>query len=309
MKRLRLGTRSSPLALWQAEYVRDMIRRDEPECDVALVHITTQGDKMLTAALAQMPGKGVFVKEIEDALLADRIDAAVHSAKDMPTELPDGLTLTAFSRRADPHDVLLTRKPAAFADLPVNACLGTGSLRRQSQLLAVRPDLQFVEFRGNLETRYQKFLESDAAGLVLAQAGITRLAWTDRPYAPLPYDISLPAPGQGALAIETRADDPVTRRLLERVHDADTAAAVMAERAFLAGLGGGCQAPIAALGTVDGPRLSLVGVVLMPDGSRAVRGRREGPAVQADELGAALAESLIQQGAAEILATLAGEAG
>jgi hydroxymethylbilane synthase len=304
MNIVKLGTRSSPLALWQAEHVRDTLQAAHSDCKVELVHIKTEGDKILTASLAQIGGKGVFVKEIEEALSDGRIDLAVHSAKDLPTELPDGLTLSTIPDRADPHDVILTREPLEFADIPKGACLATGSLRRQSQLASARPDLTFCEFRGNLETRYQKFLESDTAALVLARAGVDRLEWSDRPYSILPYEVCLPAVGQGALAIEIREDNTNIRTLLEPLHHADTAAAIAAERGFLSGLGGGCQAPIAALGTVDGDSITLQGRVLAPDGTRTVQGDISGVTTDAAQLGGELARMLLEQGAADILAEL-----
>ena len=304
MKLVRLGTRGSPLALWQADYIQAALQQQHPDCRVEIIRIKTEGDKLLTASLAHIGGKGVFVKEIEEALLINKIDLAVHSAKDVPTELPAGLEISCIPERADAHDILLTRDGRDFADIPDGALIGTGSLRRRAQMQAARPDLRFIEFRGNLETRYQKFLDSEAAGLVLAQAGDERLGWTGRPWTALPYTVCLPAVGQAALAVETRAEDTAIRDLLSPLHHTPTALAVTAERSFLSALGGGCQAPIAAFGLMKQTVLTLEGAVLSVDGARCFRELDTGTPHEAAALGAALAMRLLQQGAAEIISEL-----
>lgn len=305
---LRLGTRTSRLATWQAEHVADALRQSWPGLEVELVPFVTQGDKTLDKPLPEIGGKGLFTLELEAALLDGRIDLAVHSLKDLPTDDPDGLTVGATTRREDPRDVWISPSGAALADLPDGATVGTSSLRRGAQLLRVRPDLVIRSIRGNVETRIRKVEARDAydAG-VLALAGLHRLGITDRAAAVLDLDTMLPAPGQAALGIQVRAGDEAVGRLVGALDHAETRAAVTAERAFLAGLGGGCSAPIAALGTVDGDTLHLRARVVSTDGARTVEVEQSGAfdtahaAAAGDALGRAAADAARAEGALALL--------
>ncbi len=297
---IRLGSRGSKLALWQAEFIQaDVARRTGRP--VEIVRIKTTGDMILDVPLARVGGKGLFVKEIEEALLSGRIDLAVHSMKDVPTDLPAGLEIAAITRREDPRDAFVSAKYARFEDLPRGAKLGTSSLRRQTQLLAARPDLKVESLRGNLDTRIRKMEEGQYDAIVLAAAGLRRLGWEKKITHFIPEGVSLPAIGQGALGIEIRSDDRVTRDAIAHLSDRDTAFAVRAERGFLKRLEGGCQVPIAAHGRTDGDALVVDGLVGRPDGTQIVRGRREGSVSEPEALGIALAEDLLARGAREIL--------
>ncbi|HEX5044925.1 MAG TPA: hydroxymethylbilane synthase [Candidatus Polarisedimenticolaceae bacterium] len=308
MERLVLGSRGSALALWQARHVAGLLRAAHPGLQIEEVIIKTEGDRMTEQALSVLGGKGVFVKEIEDALLEERIDLAVHSMKDMPTEMPQGLGFAAVPRRHDARDALLTTDGRDLAALPPGAGVATGSPRRRAQLLASRPDLRMTEVRGNVDTRVRKLKEGQFAAMVLALAGIERLG-IDVPRNPLPLDLCVPAVGQGALAIETRVDDARTRALVQVLDHGETARAVAAERAFLARLGGGCLAPAAAHARVAGPHLLLEGVVADPDGSRVLRDRESGPVEEAAALGERLAARLLAAGGAAILRDVREAAG
>lgn len=308
---LRLGTRGSDLARWQAEHVADLLRGHRKDLDVAIVVITTTGDRVLDSPLAQIGGKGLFTKEIEEALLDGRIDLAVHSLKDLPTLLPEGLTLAAVLSRTDPRDVWIAASGRGLADLAPMSRVGTSSLRRQAQLLHARGDLRIETLRGNVPTRLKKALEGEFDGVVLARAGIERLGFLAHVTEVLSTELILPAPGQGALGIEARVDDRETCALLASLEDPATRAATSAERAFLQSLGGGCQVPVGALAlAVPGApgSLRLEGMVADPAGVRLLRGARTGAADRARDLGEALAADLLQRGAGEILAAL-GEAG
>lgn len=287
--------------MWQAEFVRDEVARRTGR-PVEIVRIKTTGDVILDVPLAQVGGKGLFTKEIEEALLAGSIDLAVHSMKDVPTDLPTGLEIAVITRREDPRDAFLSNCSARFADLPKGARVGTSSLRRQTQLLAMRPDLSIVQLRGNLDTRIRKLDEGQFDAIVLASAGLRRLGWESRIVELLPTEVSLPAIGQGALGIEIRSADAGTRAAIDFLNDRDTALAVRAERAFLRRLEGGCQVPIGAYGRVEGDEIALEGMVGRPDGSLIVRGGRRGGASDPEALGRDLAEDLLTRGAAEILA-------
>jgi hydroxymethylbilane synthase len=306
--RLVLGSRGSALALWQARHVAGLLRAAHPGLTIDEVIIKTEGDRMTEQALSVLGGKGVFVKEIEDALLQERIDLAVHSMKDMPTEIPQGLGFAAVPRRHDARDALLTTDGRGLAELPRGATVATGSPRRRAQLLAVRPDLRMTEVRGNVDTRVRKLKEGQFTALVLALAGIERLG-LQAPRAPLPVEVCVPAVGQGALAIETRTGDARTRALVAVLDDPETARRVEAERAFLARLGGGCLAPAAAHAQVRGGELVLEGVVADPDGSRLLRDRASGPVEQAGVVGEELAARLLQAGGAAILREVREAAG
>jgi hydroxymethylbilane synthase len=295
---LVIASRGSELALWQAHWVHAQLTALGHECRIEIVRTT--GDRITDAPLAKVGGKGLFTKEIEEALLDGRADLAVHSLKDLPTELPDGLALAAVPRREDPYDALVGRK---LADLPAGARVGTSSPRRAAQLRRLRPDLAIESVRGNLDTRLRKLDEGQYDAIVLAAAGLKRLGWAARIAEILPPEIMCPAVGQGALAIETRSAGEGWDACVPLDH-AETHSAVAAERTFLRALGGGCQVPIGAHAIVDGASVHLSGLVIAADGSAAVQGEREGEAANAAQIGAALAADLLQQGARAILEAL-----
>ncbi len=299
--RLRLGSRGSPLALWQANHVASRLGKAWPGLAVDITIIKTEGDQRTDIPLTASFGKGIFVKEIEDSLLGGTIDLAVHSLKDLPTETPEGLVLAAIPERYDARDALVCRSARRIEDLKPGALVATGSPRRQCQLLHARPDLKFTLVRGNVDTRLRKLDEGQFDALILAVAGIERLELTQAPYTPIPFSLCLPAPGQGALAIETRADDLETRRLVSPLGDANTASSVAAERGFLAALGAGCLAPAGALATVAGTVLVLEAMVGYPDGRSQKRDRIEGAPGDAVALGADLARRLFDAGGDLIL--------
>lgn len=308
MTRVVLGTRGSALALWQARHVAALLRAAHPGIEIEELILHTEGDRRTEQALSLLGGKGVFVKEIEEALLEERIDLAVHSMKDMPTALPEGLGFAAVPRRHDARDALLTAEGGDLESLAQGALVATGSPRRRAQLLALRPDLRMIEIRGNVDTRVRKLKEGQCAAMVLALAGIERLG-IDVPRAPLPLTVCVPAVGQGALALETRAGDARTRALVQVLDHPETAWAVAAERAFLAHLGGGCLAPAAAHAIVQDGALVLDGVVADPDGSCALREREAGPVAQAIALGERLASRLLAAGGSAILRQVREAAG
>jgi len=285
---LRIGSRGSPLALAQARAVRDRLAAAHgvDAERIVIEAIRTTGDRIQDRPLAEAGGKGLFTKEIEDALLAGTIDLAVHSAKDVPTVLPPGLVLSAFLPREDARDVFISRKAKTLADLATSAVVGTASLRRQAMVKRLRPDLAVITFRGNVETRLRKLDEGQADATLLALAGLKRLGLADIAVTILSVDEFLPAVGQGAIAIETRADDAATRALVAAVDDADTACALAAERAFLAVLDGSCRTPIGGHATLAGDRLHFRGLIVRPDGSEAHEATRTGTRAQAVALGA-----------------------
>ncbi len=299
--RIRLGTRGSPLALWQARHVRERLAARHPGLSIEIIEVTTTGDRNLAQPLAEIGQEGLFTKEVEEALLSGRIDVAVHSCKDVPTALPPDLALAAVLERVQGGDVLISKGRIPLAKLPPGAVLATGSLRRQAQLLHYRRDLSIVNLRGNLNTRFRKFQESDWAGMVLAEAGVARLEMQDQITERISADVLLPAVGQGALALETRADDAETLGLVSPLRHAATADAVAAERAFLHRLRGGCQIPVGALATVSGERLRLEGVIASLDGALLYRDAMEGRRNEGTALGIALAEELLAQGARAVL--------
>jgi hydroxymethylbilane synthase len=302
---VRIATRGSALALWQANHVRDRLIAAEPGLTVELVVLKTRGDKILDRALSEVGGKGLFVKEIEEALLEGRAEIAVHSMKDLPAEIPEGLVLAAVPEREDPRDALVMPLGGAVrsvSELPPAARVGTSSLRRVCQLRAVRPDLDLVPLRGNVDTRLRKLDAGELDAIVLACAGLRRLGYGARITVALPPTESLPAIGQGALAIQARTDDAATRARLAPLAHRATALATAAERAFLARLEGGCQTPLAAHAVLDGEQLSIEGLVGSPDGREIVRGRSSGVASDGEAVGRGLAEELLGRGAARILA-------
>jgi hydroxymethylbilane synthase len=300
VRRLRIGTRASQLALWQANWVKSELERVYPGIEVELVKIKTMGDKILDVPLAQVGGKGLFVKEIEEAMLRGEIDLAVHSMKDVPTEFPEGLGLVVTTKREDPRDAFIS-DGVTFSELRQGARIGTSALRRQAQLLKARPDLEMVIIRGNVETRIRKLKEDNLDAVILAAAGLNRLGFTDVVTELLDVDFSIPAIGQGALGLECRLDDQATIEALAFMNHADTAAAVAAERALLKRCEGGCQVPIAAHGTVSGDTLTLVGFIASVDGSQTVRDCISGTTADAAALGIELADRLLAAGGKAIL--------
>ena len=300
--KLIIGTRGSPLARWQADHIAERLRAAHPGLTVEFSIIVTEGDRFQAGPLVEVGGKAVWVKEIEVALATSQVDLAVHSLKDVPVELAAGLELVAIPRRADPRDALVTRTGGALASLLPGARVGTSSLRRVCQLLALRPDLRVEVLRGNVDTRLRKVAEGVVDAALLACAGLDRLGHGARIAERMDIDQMVPAIGQGALALEARADDQATRALVAVLADPDAAATVAAERALLAGLGGSCRTPIGGHATISGDRLVLRGLVGRPDGTEILRDQIEGPARDAATLGRTLATRLREKGADRILA-------
>ncbi len=297
---LRLGTRASLLALCQANWVKKRLEAQNPAVLVNLVHIKTSGDKIDTP-LFKVGGKGLFVKEIEEALLRDEVDLAVHSAKDLPVLIPDGLTLVAFPEREDPRDALLTEDGKRFSEISLAGKVGTGSLRRKAQLLNLRPDLEIIPLRGNLDTRIKKLSSLKLDAIILASAGLRRMCWDARVSEYFDPEVMLPAVGQGVLAIEGRMEDERVHQVVLPLNHLPTQISVLAERAFSRRLGGGCQVPVAGLARVEGEKLIFIGLVAALDGKRVIKGKVEGPVGKNEELGERLAEELLAKGAADIL--------
>jgi len=306
---LRIGTRGSALALWQAEWVRSQLTAAHQGLTVELVTIKTEGDKILDVPLAKVGGKGLFVKEIEAALLEGRVEVAVHSMKDMPAELLAGLRVAAMPLREDPRDVLVMREGSGFADLPPGARVGTSSLRRATQLLHLRGDLKIETLRGNLDTRLRKLETQGFHAVVVAAAGMKRMGLSHLITQYLEPGLMLPAVGQGALGIETRTEDARINELVAGLAHPPTMVAVRAERAFLRRLEGGCEVPIGGYATLEGERLTLTGMVADLKGRRVIRRVLEGEARQAEEIGESLAEVVLSTGGAEILAEIYGSPG
>ena len=301
---MRIGTRASPLARAQAEQVRAALAAAEG-CDpatLAIVAMQTSGDRIVDRPLAEAGGKGLFTKEIDEALLDGRIDIAVHSAKDIATALPEGIAVAACLSRADPRDAFISPTVSTLAGLPQGAVLGTSSLRRKALALRARPDLVVVDLRGNVETRLRKIAEGRAAATLLAAAGLARLGMSDRVASFMDPATWLPAPGQGAIAIAARADDTATRDRLAAIDDRDTSVALAAERAFLAVLDGSCRTPIGGLARLAGTRLTFNGIIVKPDGSEAHEVRLEGDADAAASIGATAGKALAQRGGADFFA-------
>jgi hydroxymethylbilane synthase len=325
LRPLVIGTRGSRLAVWQAEHVASRLRAAFPTIALRLERIRTMGDKILDVPLAQVGGKALFVKEIEEALLAGQVDLAVHSMKDVPTDLPRGLTIAAIPRREDAADVLISRRGARLADLPRGARVGTSSLRRQAQLLHIRPDLAIVSLRGNLDTRIRKLSDEGLDAIVLAAAGVARLGLAHVVTEVLPPEVFLPAIGQGALGIEVReprAEDREPRaasheprvesraarvaEMVKALDDRETHVAVRAERAMLKRLGGGCQVPIAAWATVEADAILLRGLIAATDGVTVIRGEARGTVGEPETVGRDLAEDLLQRGGQAVLEAILG---
>jgi hydroxymethylbilane synthase len=298
---IRIGTRGSRLALRQTDAVVAALRQRFPDRRFEVRTLRTTGDRQTQEPLDQIGGVGVFVKELESALLADEIDMAVHSLKDVPTDMPEGLIIAAVPGREDPRDALVSRSGAKLAELPPGARVGTGSARRACQLRALRRDIAVTGIRGNVDTRLRKVEAGEVDAVVMAAAALARMGWMDKAAEVLSFDLMLPAPGQGALAVEIRSDGEAVREMAIAIDDGEYHRAVTAERAFLAHLGGGCSVPIAALGEIDGGRLRLRGLVGDVQGIRVLRAELEGLAADAEALGVQLAERLLSDGAGELL--------
>ena len=296
-----IGTRSSKLALWQADYVMDCLQKKYPELHVEKKLMTTKGDKILDAPLAKIGGKGLFTKELEQDMLAGGIDIAVHSLKDMPTEVPDGLIITAITKRYDPGDAFVSNKVKSLAELPQGAVVGTSSLRRKAQLLHARPDLVVKDLRGNVNTRLRKLDAGEYDAAVLAVAGLKRLGFGDHITEVLPKSMILPAVGQGALAIEAREDDAETRELVAFLNDEATVACTKAERAFLARVEGGCQVPVGVYATPEDGGLHVEAVIASLDGKRLYRDHVSGQVKDAETIGTQLADKLLDMGGIDIM--------
>jgi hydroxymethylbilane synthase len=301
---IRIATRESPLALWQANHVKALLERAHKNLQVTLVPMTTQGDQMLDTSLANVGGKGLFVKELEQAMLEDRADIAVHSMKDVPAQQPEGLTLAVFMQGEDPRDAFISNRYKTLDELPQGAVVGTSSLRRQTQLRAQRPDLVVKELRGNVGTRLRKLDEGQYDAILLAHAGLVRLGLGQRIAQSFDVEKFIPAIGQGIIGIECREDDTKTLELISPLHHEISAARLRAERALNSRLGGACQVPVAGHARVLGKRLHLQALVGVPDGSRIIRGEIEGLAADGPTLGIELAQRLLLGGAREILAAI-----
>lgn len=301
MKDIRIATRKSALALWQAEFVKAELERHHPGINVSLVPMTSKGDKILDVPLAKVGGKGLFVKELEQAMLEGRADIAVHSMKDVPMAFPEGLGLGVICEREDPRDAFVSNKYQMLDDLPKGAIVGTSSLRRQSQILAIRPDLEIAFLRGNVNTRLAKLDAGEFDAIILAAAGLKRLGFDDRIASFISSETVLPAGGQGAVGIEYRTADTETAALLKALHHEDTAVCVNAERAMNTRLEGGCQVPIGSYAVLDGANIVLKGLVADPEGDDILQDVVEGDRADAEKLGVELAEKLLAAGAGKIL--------
>ncbi|PKA70489.1 hydroxymethylbilane synthase [Pseudomonas baetica] len=308
-REIRIATRKSALALWQAEYVKARLEAAHPDLLVTLVPMVSRGDKLLDSPLSKIGGKGLFVKELETALLENEADIAVHSMKDVPMDFPEGLGLFCICEREDPRDAFVSNTYASLEALPAGSIVGTSSLRRQAQLLTRRPDLQIRFLRGNVNTRLAKLDAGEYDAIILAAAGLIRLGFEDRITSAISVDDSLPAGGQGAVGIECRSVDTEIHALLAPLHHADTSSRVTAERALNKHLNGGCQVPIACYAVLEGEQLWLRGLVGEPSGGRLISAEARAPRGDAEALGVKVAEDLLGQGAEEILKAVYGEAG
>jgi hydroxymethylbilane synthase len=308
-REIRIATRKSALALWQAEYVKTRLEHAHPGLVVSLVPMVSRGDKLLDSPLSKIGGKGLFVKELETALLENQADIAVHSMKDVPMDFPEGLGLYCICEREDPRDAFVSNAYPSLEALPPGSIVGTSSLRRQTQLLARRPDLQIRFLRGNVNTRLAKLDAGEYHAIILAAAGLIRLGFEDRITAAISVDDSLPAGGQGAVGIECRTDDSEIHALLGPLHHRDTELRVSAERALNKHLNGGCQVPIACYAVLEDEHIWLRGLVGDPAGTRLLNAQARAPLADAQQLGVQVAEDLLSQGADEILRAVYGEAG
>jgi hydroxymethylbilane synthase len=309
---IRIGTRSSQLASWQTNHVKAGLERRFPDISITVETIKTTGDKILDAPLAKIGDRGIFTKELEFALLDGRIDCAVHSLKDIPTTIHEGLAIVAVLEREDVHDVFISHPKKSYRhwnDIPPGAALATGSLRRKCQLLSARPDLHIIDIRGNLNSRMRKLEESNWDGMILAQAGVKRLGWTDNITEILSFELMLPAVGQGALAIEARTGDGRIAEMLRVLHHKPTAIATAAERSLLRRLEGGCQIPIGAYAMIREDTVRIDAVIGSLDGKRVVRGTKAAPVAEAEKAGIELAEELMRLGGNEILEEIRSSTG
>jgi hydroxymethylbilane synthase len=301
---IRIATRKSPLAMWQAEHVKAALEAAHPGIKVELLGMTTKGDRILDTPLAKIGGKGLFIKELEVGMLEGTADIAVHSMKDVPVEFPEGLELAVIMEREDPRDAFVSNNFDSIDALPEGATVGTASLRRQCQIQARRPDLKITPLRGNVNTRLSKLDNGDYDAIILAAAGLIRLGFSDRIRAFIEPDESLPAIGQGAIGIECRSDDERIKAFIAPLHHSETSTRLAAERAMNERLNGGCQVPIAGHATLDGEALTIHGLVGEPDGSKIIRASRSGPTSEAISLGTAVADELLEKGADAILKKL-----
>ena len=296
-----VGSRGSKLALIQANWVISELKRLNPGLEFQIEKISTKGDKITNAPLSRLGGVGLFTKELEVALIKEKIDIAVHSAKDVPTEIHEGLTIGATPKREDPHDVLISCNNASLEKLPDNARIGTSSLRRKAQLLAFREDYKILDLRGNLDTRLKKLEEEDLDAIVVARAGLLRMNYTGQISQIIPFDIMLPAVGQGSLCIEIRKDDTRIQKIVSDIDDEQTRIAVKTERSLLAKLQGGCQVPIGAYAEIQGKEVSIEAIICTLDGDHAIRDRHSGPKNQAAKIGEELARRMLENGGLKIL--------
>lgn len=307
MTTVKIATRQSPLALWQANHVGQLLKQHHPDIQIKLVKMVTKGDKILDTPLAKIGGKGLFVKELENGLLAGEADIAVHSMKDVPMDFPDGLELHTILEREDPRDAFVCNKYNTIDDLPQGAIVGTSSLRRQCQLRVLRPDWVIKDLRGNVGTRLSKLDNGEYDAIILACAGLKRLNLSDRITQALPHNICLPAAGQGIIGIETRSNDATIHGLLAPLEHTPTRHCITAERAFNTHLNGGCQVPIAGYAVLDGNTITLTGLVGSVDGATQLYAYDSRPISDAHALGVSVAKNLLKQGAGDILAKIYGE--
>lgn len=303
---IRIATRKSPLAMWQAEHTAALLKRFHPGLEVEIIGMTTKGDQLLDSPLSKVGGKGLFVKELEQGMLEGTADIAVHSMKDVPVEFPDGLHLAVIMERENPYDAFVSNTYASLAELPEGACVGTSSLRRQCQIADRRPDLRIESLRGNVNTRLAKLDAGNYDAIILAAAGLIRLGFESRVRSTIDPAVSLPAIGQGAIGIECRVDDERVHQLIAPLAHRDTSDRVLAERAMNARLNGGCQVPIGGHAVLEGDQLHLKGLVGTTDGKRILRAEASGPREQAEAIGIKVAEDLLAQGADAILSALLG---
>lgn len=298
---IKVVSRDSALAMWQTNFVVDLLRKATDAYEFEIISLKTKGDKVLDVSLAKIGDKGLFTKELEDGLLSGEMDFAVHSLKDIPTELPEGLQISAMLTRHNPADVLISEKYDSFDALPEGAKVGTSSLRRKAQLLHKRPDLNIQDLRGNVNTRMRKLKEENFDGIILAAAGVERMEWKEAITEELSYNVCLPAVSQGVIAVETRSDDPEIIALVKLIHDSESEICVKAERALLRALEGGCQIPIAGHAHIEGSEVVLDGLIGSIDGKTIIRDQVRGPVTLAEQMGKQLADQLSAQGGKAIL--------
>ena len=301
LKKIRIGTRKSKLALWQANFIASTLSNEYPNINVELVYITTKGDKILDSPLSKIGGKGLFTKELEIQMLEGNIDLAVHSLKDVPAQLPPEFIISAVTKRAEPFDAFVSNKYKSFEELPKGAVIGTSSLRRRAQLLSIRSDLKIENLRGNVDTRLKKLDEGNFDAIILAAAGLKRLGYENRINKILPPEIMLPAVGQGAIAVETLTDNVEIRGILQFIDDKNTRSVTLAERAFLRIVEGGCQVPIGVFANIEGNKITVEAIIASIDGQKIIRDKMIGAVEEAEVLGKSLADKLLNLGGREIL--------